>query len=618
MRGRVGVWAAIVSSIAAGCSDGPSPDAGVQAVTNVEIIQPIELTDAGHLPEADSAFSSVEVHADRLVFRTTGILERPFVAGDVIAGVQQGGYLRRATAVADVGGGTFEVATDTAELVDLIGRGHFRIQMTPGDGSFRRGVATDPLSVPFLSEAVKVSDKCTLSAPVNLSLQPAGYFDATMLVEVEIDWGILGWRGRLKRANFDLSGQLGGGLELEIAQNVTLTCGDEVREEPLKWRSVVLVGTVPVLVTHTLGPTGHIEASGSIETARASASASADLALHAAATYTEQAGWSTIWEPVVSANAAFVPERPGKAMVSASLAFGMVYGLRLYELAGPDIDITRTHTASFTADPSSCLWTAKVASARALTIAGKVDVPGFDKALEDLSYTVPLGTPLVAFDDSGQIAGCASTGADCSPQAPCSIRFQRVALEGTDDPTTLTVRARSVVGVIAEVIRANGTRVSSLSLPMQWTSSAPDVVSVTTNPNRPQTGVLTTHKFGSAVITASLPNSAPKKMTVTVTCDVGSCRGCANQMPFVCAVEPGMPGTPLLCGAKLADAGVETHYSAGRSCEQAGTWWICTDLGMFPNCGAPGTCCSTGGTCVTSTISGWNTAMECQASPDGG
>jgi D-alanyl-D-alanine carboxypeptidase len=119
-------------SLGFGCVADEAPPASSMAGEGVEvqILRPLVLTDAGRIPETESGFVSAEVMADRVALTVEPSFAAP-VAGEVIYGSGEPGYLRRVVSTDNPSEGLFIVHTAPAELTDLLADGHFRVTYSP-------------------------------------------------------------------------------------------------------------------------------------------------------------------------------------------------------------------------------------------------------------------------------------------------------------------------------------------------------------------------------------------------------------------------------------------------------------------------------------------------------
>jgi hypothetical protein len=406
--------------------------------TRVEILREIQLTRNARLPEEhDGRLVEVQVHPDRLVFVYSGAPEVPLEVGHVVAGTEAGGYLRRLTAVREIEPDRLEADTVPAELGELIGDGHFVVHFAPGSGAAdggsgggdvagRRDALTGGINL-FPESVTGVP--CDVSVGGSTTLEPR--FDMTMAADIEIDirWNYEWWipRGRLEYARFELSGSIAPGATIEASGNGTLSCEWDAAETfgldrlKKKWVTTVMVGLVPVTITHTVAPTLTVTGSGSVGTGPSTMVADGTFAFRAGAEYARPGGWVALWDPSRSGNASLTANEPGDLGVSAEASGGIGYLAKLYDTAGPGVGFGPSLSGTFTASADTCELSAEASGGLSASIRARLDVPAFDHTLAELSRSYPLaGATLGTWNDTAPWCEDAGMPLDGGMPDPCS------------------------------------------------------------------------------------------------------------------------------------------------------------------------------------------------------
>lgn len=400
----------------------------------VEELTPLVLSDEARLPEREGHLVRVEVYDDHLVFHYDAPPSSPLAVDAVVAGVEGGGYLRRITAITSDGGNVWTAQTDHAELGDLIQEGHFRARMEPGTNSFQAvdGASVDGLD--WSGPEIPVG-ACTVAAGGTVEVRPA--LGANVGMDIDMDFRVCrrGWHigGCLRSAHFIAEGSVTAGAEVTTDRNVTVSCERDLIPEATanrlarKWTTTFMVGPVPVIITHTLAPTATASISGTIGTGDTTLSASGRVAIRAGAEY-RGGSWQRVWEPSASGSASVTTQECGDLTLSAEIASGIEYKLKIYDAAGPEIAYGPSVSGEFSADFGATEWTAEVRAGLSGSIGASLEVPVIDVTLASISWDLPEANlfsrayqgALRLCLDAGQASpdAGASSGADAAVFAP--------------------------------------------------------------------------------------------------------------------------------------------------------------------------------------------------------
>lgn len=407
--------------LAASCSskDNEQTPAKPGPKSAVEVLRPLTLTDRARLPEQDSNLASVEVTPNQLKLKYKSKPHPNFSKDDVVAGVMGNGYLRRVEKLA-IQDKSILVDTLPAELPHFIKDGAFRIRVAPAatepttSGTQRQGLTA---TFPLLR-----SGSWTCSAQLQGGLDFVEIDPTLDVLSPELDFFVdivpddASLFGRLEKARFAFASGVELGVSADVLANYAGECsldivkamgGPEIPLPPL----LVIVGTVPILITQSLKPVFKVGATATVPSKGLRATASASFNFKAGVEYAN-GQWSPIWEK--SYTSALDATPPGEAQdfqLGAKLTSGFVYGAWVYDLAGPKLSFEPGLSANVAVDLPACKWTASVDGATKVGLAGSVQIPGVSKEIYSVKETWTLQSGVLA-TTSGQLPGllCVDAG----------------------------------------------------------------------------------------------------------------------------------------------------------------------------------------------------------------
>lgn len=411
----VGVIALFMSACTPAPADTSPSDVGV------DVIRPITLTENARMPESDRGLTDVQIERDRLVFLYSSAPERALAVGDVVSGVKHGGYLRRITEIVSSTATRVEVATAPAELVEFIADGHFRARFRSGrDSSYQFddgvGVATGELrdGVPLLVPGVPLSRSCGRDS--NIDVSPIFEADLDTDMDIDIGGGLLGLlRGRLQSARFIVEGEIELGATIESSGARTIECRWDLSSSlpdaipTWKWRTTFMVGSIPVVVTHTIEPGFGLALGGDAFSSKTTSRYSGRLALRAGIEYDQDTGWDAIWEPEANGTAGVTAREPGQLRLSASVTATVGYVAKLYDTLGVGLSIGPTLHGDFIVASDRCTWNAEARLGLDLNVSAPVTIPFFDYTLAAYSTRRTLAETTIA-TGSGMLPWCDGDG----------------------------------------------------------------------------------------------------------------------------------------------------------------------------------------------------------------
>lgn len=410
--------AGLTANLFLGCEQPDNRPAAEPEQVDVEEIDTLVLTDDARLPEQDPRFERVEVFEDHLVFHYSGNPASLLAVENVVSGVQGGGYLRRITAVADNGDGSWTVQTIHAELGELISDGHFRVHMVPGTDSFREpGLATENLN--WALGTVDLG-ACSVGRTGSVDVTPSLSANFAMDVDIDIDpcirrsrWGIPYPAGCFNSAQFIASGSISAGVQIATTSGVELSCERDLIPEATanrlkrEWTTTFAVGPVPIVLTHTISPTASLSATGSV-TQAATMGVSGRVGIRAGAEYSG-GQWRRVWDPTGTGSANLSRSTCLDLSVNAALSAGIEYEIKIYDAAGPSISYGPSVGGDFAASFSGTEWTAEVKAGLSGEIGAALEVPLIDVTLAEVSWDLPEAN-LFTRMTSGPLTRCADAG----------------------------------------------------------------------------------------------------------------------------------------------------------------------------------------------------------------
>ncbi len=400
---RLKLWLGL-TIVGMACSANPigEPPTGGPGVnppgTDVEVLREPVLQDDAFLPEQqgpaeDGALLSVDVYEDRLVFHYETGTANPFTVGQVVSGVEGGGYLRRVMSIDELESGVFELGTQHAQLTDLFRDVHFRVEFEPPEGTWVQpsddsevGGRTDSLGEKLdLFPPSALNELCNLrGADVNMELSATPSF----MMDVDI-----GWRRPLKM-QVEFGGEVRAAISATFGE-VSVECermlSEEIRNRfRREFTSTVWVGWVPVISTHTIAPTGAVKITLAGDVGTVSTSAEWVESFTAGATYDE--GWDS-YSTSTRTRTATPPtvDREGNLSATMRLSGGITYLAKLYDLAGPEMALTPFVELKSEVD-TDCVYSTNLDAGLDMRLAAKAEVPVLDISVAEADFSFNLFT----------------------------------------------------------------------------------------------------------------------------------------------------------------------------------------------------------------------------------
>jgi hypothetical protein len=209
----------------AGCKSDPPAAPPPSDETILEVLRPPVLTEEALLPESDASLIDVDVLEGSLVFTYDRANPRVPAVGAVVAGVEDGGYLRRVLSVAAITDRRFELTTEHAMLVDLFEDVHFRARFEPARGSWVEtgtiGGRSDALGGTFnLIDDLPISEQCGIAPGQNLEVK----VELTPTFDAEIDV----FRRTQRRVRVEVGGDVKVSVEATSGAGIGINCEFEV------------------------------------------------------------------------------------------------------------------------------------------------------------------------------------------------------------------------------------------------------------------------------------------------------------------------------------------------------------------------------------------------------
>ncbi len=346
-----------------------------EEVDRVEILEDPVLTPDAFITQDEAALIGVEVFDDSLVFIYDGEPVAYPAVGNVVTGVEGGGFIRRILS-ADLDGNRLTCATQHAYLDEFFEELAFRTTFRPAPDFVRdeAGRRVDALSAGLSFPSFDINEACGITGGAAVELE----IDIDPVFNMEIDLG-----DELFRS------EVGGDLEGEIKASlggVSFDCEWEIprdRRPSREWTQTFFVPVgfipIPVVITHELFLTAKLEAGASATAGTVEASAGGSIGFSAGVEHTERGGWRNISEGRASGSAGLEATEPGTVSVSAKFSPGFGYLGKVYDTAGPEIRLSGWIQGEVTL--LWCDWEAEVTGGVTAQVGAKLEVPVWDRVL---------------------------------------------------------------------------------------------------------------------------------------------------------------------------------------------------------------------------------------------
>lgn len=395
MRTRDLGWRLLLAAAAlgaaglAGCSNDAGPPPSGSWVEILELEQADDAVDVEHLAE----FRSVDVLADSLVFRFTGA--SPLVVGNVVAGNEGGGYLRRIEAIEPQADGSVVARTRQAALPEYYTQLHFifhyrpvrvdeaTVADLPGVATAALGGGCDDTTPCEISGGRSWgSDTAGCSAEYGASLFVGPFVETDLQVDFEFDHGIdidgpsifppsIGSVSFNPDAYFVIDGSVRAGVRLSGTAAAQLSCDADFAAllgggtAPEVTLATVAVGPIPITLSAVPILEGSFQAAADVGefSAEAGAEASASLEFGIKDGDEHVEGPDFEFDPFAEVTTA----RAGALSAHGSIEAGLQLRLQIgwdFSVGPADVDLgvvgtvdlTGTLAADFTADAAGCAW----------------------------------------------------------------------------------------------------------------------------------------------------------------------------------------------------------------------------------------------------------------------
>lgn len=377
----------------ASCAVAPgdaADDAELPAPGDVDVVQPLKLSERARVPEKEPGFVAAELGDHEIVITHDGSLP-PFAAGDVLGGTAGGGYLARVVRVRALDDARVALETTPADLTEFLTEGHFHVHYDARE--YARAIdehlararelgEEDGEQIASQAEALKVASgasmklldlsSASLPASCGITAHGAAALDVTAELSPALDLEVhVGPRGKLnpvpelKQLRFVASGKLDVSARLEGAGTVTGSCTVDLLELAGGVPSLPLptltfwVGPVPVVVTTEVVPRAQADLALSFTAAEVAAEAQTTAELEAGVDYTNET-WSTIWEPSCAATGTASVGAPGAITASGKVSAGAELRARLYGILGPNVGVQAYARVTAETAPPYCSYDARV------------------------------------------------------------------------------------------------------------------------------------------------------------------------------------------------------------------------------------------------------------------
>lgn len=422
--GTRSLWLALLSGLVASCSAGstgsptpPTPGPGDEVTIHREVQTAVN----AFSPANDSAFIGATVSEDQVVLTYAGTPDRRPEPGDVVAGTEGPyGYLRKVVSVEEGADGTLIVHTDHATMTDLIEDGSFVVGLDPGAGEWTPSPAGGGVAgrAAALGGSLQLGEKfetdpgspweCSAGTSIDGKVSPIFHIQPHFELAADISHHTLHTARMIVEVDVEV------GAKVEISAATMAACMREWVGESEDFRQAVVLGAVPVVLTHSFAPFANVGFSFTSRIASASVEVGKTYHLRAGIAYEESdgMGWRSVWEPdATDMTTTWSVGTPGDLSLDANAGYGIRYRFRFYDTVGPELKIGPNLTAHLGLHPD-CSWDANVHLGMKVEASVIVTDPFFDYELyrsPSWSRTFPAaaasdGTPGVElYSDMGNL-----------------------------------------------------------------------------------------------------------------------------------------------------------------------------------------------------------------------
>lgn len=407
--------AAALAGTAIGCVNEP-PVQVEEEHPEVVITEELTLTEAARQVELDTAFASMDVQADRLIVGYRGAPMIPIAVGNILGGNEGGGYIRRVTAVNDLGGGQMEYITEDAALPDFFGAGEFEVRWVGGSAVEPGGdgdVQAEAQDLRLNYAGAGNNRWCNAAGAASIEITPNLQTSISPNYRVSFTGGF--------KASATLSGSVTAGVTVNAAANGTFNCAANLgtvlspaQLAAVSWsstRSLRIGSFLTMDVTQSIQPFADLQINGNINTGRTTATISGQASLRAGFEYND--GFNGIWEPRARITGNFTALEGGMAHVDASLNAGVNYRISLsagalgFSVSGITGEARLGANVGGAADANTCNWTLTANAGASLGLSASALGYNFSREW-------PLGTP-VMYSRMGRVRTCSDANSDAGP-----------------------------------------------------------------------------------------------------------------------------------------------------------------------------------------------------------
>lgn len=395
---------ALASVFAFACTtDTPStetPDREA-AVDRVDVLGEPTLTADAFVIQGEDALRGVEVYEDRLVFVYDGEPAAYPEVGNVVTGIEGGGFIRRIM-TARLEGNRLTCDTESAFLADFFEDLSFHATFSPPpdfvtDESGRRVDAlTSGLSFP----SIDVNEACSLAGGARVELK----IDIDPVFELEIDL-------RNRHFRSEVGGDLDGDINATFG-GLGISCDWEIpreRRPSREWTQTFFVPVgfipVPVIITHELFLTAKLDVEA-VASSVVEASAGGTIRFSAIVEHTRDQGWQTRTGDSPAGRSSLTARDPDNMHLQARFSPGFGYLGKVYDTAGPEFTISGWVQGEV--DLTWCEWKAKVTGGITGQAGAKLEVPVWDRTVFDFAADLDILDPQTIYQNQGTlpIAAC--------------------------------------------------------------------------------------------------------------------------------------------------------------------------------------------------------------------